>query len=170
MISYPPIAYPTLLESPDSSVYLLRKYSHSLSAMNFSHLFCFSTQLGFNGGRWSDGRGLTIWSMPFLIRNLNNKVGNEHRNCSVRSLKNFSLTVSTEVLSSTACSSQKSSAIFSNHCNKFVLPLQIIFSSNCWSLVFFGFFIQEFLQKLGHWFYKLLMCFYKEYCFCLCGC
>ena len=86
MTSYPPIAYPMLLEILDSSIYLLRKYSHSLSAMNFSHFFCFSTQLVFDGGSHSGGRGSTMWPAPFSIKNLNSKVGREQKNCPVKSV------------------------------------------------------------------------------------
>ena len=161
MTSYPPIAYPTLLESPDSSVYLL---------INYSHFLCFSTQLEFVGSSWSDGRGSMICTIPFLIKNFNSKVDRENRKCSARSVWNFSFTVSTEVLSSTACSSQKSSLIFSNHFDKFVLPLQIIFSSNCCSLISSSFLIQEFLQKLGHWFDKIFMCLCEKSFFYLCDC
>ena len=86
MTSYPPIAYPTLLEIPDSLNHLLRKYSHSLSAINFSHFLCFSTQLVFGGCAHSGGLGSTMWPAPFSIKNLNSKVGREHKNCSVKSM------------------------------------------------------------------------------------
>ena len=86
MTSYPPIAYPTLLESPDSLIYLLRKYSHSLSAMNFSHFFCFSAQLVFGVCSHSGGLGSTMWPAPFSIKNLNSNVGKVHKNCSMKSV------------------------------------------------------------------------------------
>ena len=84
MTRYPPIAYPMLLESPDSSIYLLRKYSHSLFPMNFSHFLCFSSQLVFDGCSHSGGRGSTMWPTLFSIKNLNSKASKEHKNCSVK--------------------------------------------------------------------------------------
>ena len=86
MTSYPPIAYPTLLEIPDSSNHLLRKYSHSLSAINFSHFLYFFAQLVFGGCSHSGGLGSTMCPAPFSIKNLNSKVGREHKNCSVKSV------------------------------------------------------------------------------------
>ena len=86
MSSYPPIAYSTLLESPDSSNHLLRKFSHSLSAINFSHFLCFSAQLVFASCSHSGGLGSTMWPAPFSIKNLNSKVGKEHKNCLVKSV------------------------------------------------------------------------------------
>ena len=86
MTSYPPIAYPMLLESLDSSTHLLRKYSHSLSAINFSHFLYFFTQLVFGGYSHSGGLGSMMWLAPFSIKNLNSKVGREHKNCSVKSV------------------------------------------------------------------------------------
>ena len=77
MTNYPPIAYSTLLESPDSLNYLLRKYSHFL---------CFSTQLVFGGCSHSGGLGSTMWPALFSIKNLNSKVDREHNNCSVKSV------------------------------------------------------------------------------------
>ena len=86
MTSYPPIAYPMLLESPDSSIYLLRKYSHSLSAINFSHFLCFFAQLVFGGCSHRGGLGLMMWPAPFSIKNLNSKVSKVHKNFSVKSV------------------------------------------------------------------------------------
>ena len=86
MTSYSSIAYPMLLESPDSSVYLLRKYSHSLYAINFSHFLCFYAQLVFGGYSHSGGLGSMMWPAPFSIKNLNSKVDKEHKNCLVKSV------------------------------------------------------------------------------------
>ena len=86
MTNYPPIAYLTLLEILDSLNYLLRKYSHSLFAINFSHFLCFSAQLVFGGWLHSGGLGSTMWPALFSINNLNSKVGREHKNCSVKSV------------------------------------------------------------------------------------
>ena len=86
MTSYPPIAYPTLLESLNSSNHLLRKYSHCLSTINFSHFLCFFAQLVFGGCSHSGGLGSTMCPAPFSIKNLNSKVGREHRNWSVNSV------------------------------------------------------------------------------------
>ena len=81
-----PHSLPDALVSSDTSVYLFKKYSHSLSTIIFSHSFSFSAQLMFVGGSMSDAQGLTIWPNPLSNRNLNNMVGSEQRICSVKSV------------------------------------------------------------------------------------
>ena len=77
---------PDTLLSLNSSIYLFRKYSHSLSAINFSHSFCFFTQLVFDGSSMSDGWGLTMWPTPLSIINFNKRVGSKQRNFSLKSI------------------------------------------------------------------------------------